>query len=293
MEADIHTLFHSDLYSVLDFKCRCTDCRTSRPEQSEAFCISFVRTGNFVFNVFRNALDSYNGCFLITKPGYERTVTHTHAVPDECTIFEFTGDAYRGLLELYGSSKFFQSNDIHGTLLFADPELEFIHFHIMQLLQARQRDKLQIDQLVIELARKVLGNITLYKRNENVGARLKKNHLYTIEKAKAYMNENFVQDISLHEIAAHCLVSPFHFSRVFKSFTACSPHQFLMAIRLKNAAIFLHNTQMPVADIAFASGFNSVEHFVAAFRQRYQCTPSGFRQSGAAAVPVLKMSKIP
>lgn len=291
MEADIHTLFTSGLYRIMDFRCRCTGCRTSKTEQSDTFSISFVRTGNFLFNVFRQSLDSYNGCFLITKPGYDRTVTHVHTVPDECTIFDFTPDAYREIQELYGRTGFFRSNDLHGTLLLATPELEYMHFHILGLLQARQRNQLQIDQLVIELAQRVLGSITLYHPNERLNARFKKNHLGTIEKAKAFMRENFVQDLSLQDVAAHCHISAFHFSRVFKSFTACSPHQFLTATRLKNAAILLRNTAQPVADVGFASGFNSVEHFVAAFRQRYRCSPSDYRRLKTPEEPAFKMSK--
>jgi AraC-like DNA-binding protein len=274
-------LFDAGLYRILDFKCRCLECNTSKPEQSATFSISFVRTGNFLFNVFRNSLDSYNGCLLITKPGYDRTVTHVRTIPDECTIFDFTPEAYREILELYGRAKFFRSNDLHSTLLLAGPELEYMHFHIMQLLQARQRNKLEIDQLVIELAHTVLSNITLYRPNEKISPRLKKNHLHTVELAKAYMQDNFVQDVSLQEIAAHCHVSPFHFSRTFKSFTDRSPHQFLAAMRLKNAAILLRNTARPVADVGFASGFNSVEHFVAAFRQRYHCSPTAYRSGSA------------
>ncbi|MDP4265749.1 MAG: helix-turn-helix domain-containing protein [Bacteroidota bacterium] len=32
-----------------------------------------------------------------------------------------------------------------------------------------------------------------------------------------------------------------------------------------------------MADIAFSSGFNSIEYFTAAFRQHYQCPPTKFR----------------
>src|SRR5213596_2476352 len=113
MQADIHTLYESDFYRVLDFRCRCKDCNTSKPEYSQSFAISFVRKGNFLFNVFRQSLDSYSGCVLVTKPGYERTVTHIHEVPDECSIFDFTADFYKKLTDQYGSLKFFRDNDLH------------------------------------------------------------------------------------------------------------------------------------------------------------------------------------
>ncbi|HEY1167141.1 MAG TPA: AraC family transcriptional regulator [Chitinophaga sp.] len=282
MNADIHSLYESDFYQVLDFQCRCTDCTTSKPEYSDSFSISFVRKGNFLFNVFRRSLDSYNGCILITKPGYERTVSHAHAVPDECTIFAFRNSFYRELQQRYVHTKFFSDRDLHSTLLRTNMETEFLHFTIMQLVLQRSGTKLQIDQLVMQVIDKVLGTITDYTPDARIHERLKKQHLTTIERAKEYITGNFTQDISLMEIAAYCYVSPFHFSRIFKTFTAVSPHQYLLSIRLQHAAMLLGNTHMTVGDVAFSSGFNSIEYFTAAFRQQYTCPPAKFR-TGAAA----------
>lgn len=276
MDADIHTLFESDFYHILDFKCRCTECQTSKPEYSKAFCISFVRKGNFLFNVFRRSLDSYNGCVLVTKPGYERTVTHVYTVPDECTIFEFKNSFYKEILEQYGQLRFFTNNDIHSTLLRTDPELELLHFEATRCILHRQ-DKLKMDSLVIELIQKIIPNLSDYQPNKEVNEQLKRNHLVTIERAKEYLTENFTRDISLMEIANYSHVSSFHFSRIFKKFTSFSPHQFLLQLRLKNAEMYLRNTELPVSDIGFTSGFNSIEHFTAAFRKKYGCPPTAFR----------------
>src|SRR5712671_1631257 len=203
MQADIHILYESDFYRILDFKCRCTDCSTSKPEYSESFAISFVRKGNFLFNVFRHSLDSYNGCVLITKPGYERTVTHVHTIPDECTIFDFSKSFYDQLAQYYHNSNFFSDNDLHSTLVNTNPEMEFLHFHILQLAQTRSGSKLQIDNLVMDIIAKTLSAVTDYKPNEKINARLKKNHLTTIERAKEYITNNFTSDISLTEIAEY------------------------------------------------------------------------------------------
>ncbi len=279
MQADIHTLYRSGFYTIRDFKCRCTECRTSKPEYSQSFCISFVRKGNFIFNVFRHALDSYNGCVLITKPEYERTVTHAHAVPDECTIFDFTMDFYAELWQLYGYTKFFRDNDLHSTLIHTNAETEFLHFYILQLISRQSASRLQIDHLVIEVINKVLNAVTDYMPNSRVDLRLKKNHLSTIELAKEYLANNFTEDISLMEVADHCHVSPFHFSRIFKAFTSSSPHQFLSGLRLKQAELLLRDTALPVADIAYSSGFNSLEHFTSIFKQKYGLAPGRYRMN--------------
>jgi AraC family transcriptional regulator len=279
MDADIHTLYESDFYRILDFRCRCVECRVSKPEYSNAFCISFVRKGNFLFNVFRRSLDSYSGCVLVTKPGYERTVTHVHTIPDECTIFEFKNNFYEEIKEQYASQLFFTSNDIHSTLVRTNPELELLHHEAIQSIRRGGRGKLKMDSLVIELLEKIMPNITDYKPNHLIDKSLKKNHLVTIERAKEYLAQNFMRDLSLMELAAYSHVSSFHFSRIFKKFTSYSPHQFLMELRLKNAELFLKNTSMPVSDIGFTSGFNSAEHFTVAFRKKYGCSPSGFRSA--------------
>jgi transcriptional regulator GlxA family with amidase domain len=41
--------------------------------------------------------------------------------------------------------------------------------------------------------------------------------------------------------------------------------------------MLLRNTARPVADIAFSSGFNSIEHFSAAFKQKYKNAPAAYR----------------
>src|SRR5215204_432122 len=279
MQADIHTLFKSDFYSITDFKCRCTDCRTSKPEYCASFCISFIRKGNFLFNVFRDSLDSYNGCALITKPGYEHTVTHTHTVPDECTIFELNMNFYTELKEHYHKIDFFLDADLDCTLVKTSAEIEFLHFNILQMALVKSGGRLEIDQLVLEMIEKVLACIGEYKSDLRINEKLKKNHLRTIELAKEFITLNFAEDISFMDIAAYCCVSPFHFSRIFKTFTSYSPHQFLLTIRLKNAELLLRNTALPVADVAFSSGFKSIQYFTTAFRQKYQCPPGKFSSS--------------
>jgi len=283
IEADIHTLYGSDFYRVVDFRCRCTSCRESKPEYGDSFCISFVRKGNFIFNVFRRHLDSYTGCVLVSKPEYERTITHTHAVPDECTIFEFNKDFYEQLKERYRRANFLRDNDWHSALVRTDAGMEYLHYAVVQLMLSRERSKLQIDQLVMQIIEAVLGSITEYEPDARINGRLKQQHLTTMEIAKEYITTNFARDLSLMEVANHCCVSPFHFSRLFKIFTNSTPHQFLLSIRLHHAAMLLRNTANPVADIAYQSGFNGVEHFTAAFGQKYKCPPARWRSEIAPA----------
>lgn len=279
MEADIHTLYSSDFYHILDFKCRCKDCTTSNPEYAATFCISFIRRGNFLFNVFRNSFDSHTGRILVTKPGYEHTVTHTHSVPDECTIFELKNGFFEELTRHFSKTQnnFFNNNDLHSLLLKTSVETEYLHHQILSRCFRSRMIKLEMDGLVMELLQLVMKTIAGSAVTDRLKDTLKKNHLSTIEKAKVYLADHFMDDISLKEIAGHCCISAFHFSRVFKTFTSYSPHQYLLNLRLKHAEILLKNTKLPVTDVCFSSGFNSLEYFSAAFGQKYKHAPSRFR----------------
>lgn len=279
MQADIHELFQSDFYRVVDFRCRCSDCRESKPEYAETFCISFIRKGNFLFNVFRHSFDSHTGRMLVTKPGYEHTVTHVHTVPDECTIVEFRRSFYDELLDHFGRKAlfFFNNNDLHSLLLATSVETEYIHQNLIRSAGLKRTTKLEMDAWVVELIQLVVQAITGNHPINSIKPGLKKNHLLTIEKAKEFIGNRFMDDLSLKDVADHCHVSAFHFSRLFKTFTSYSPHQYLLQLRLKHAEMLLRTTSLPVTDICFRSGFNSLEHFSASFSQKFKQPPSGLR----------------
>jgi len=276
MNADISTLFESDFYRILNFKCLCVDCITSKPEYVDTFSISFVRKGNFLFNVFRNSFDAHTGRILLTKPGYEHTVTHIHDVPDECTIIEFTPSFYIRICEHFKDHTFFTDNDTHSLQIETSSETEFLHYYLISKILSKKVSKLDVDSIVLDIIEKTLDFITSTD-SELISQRMKKNHLGTVERAKDYMMKRFAEDISLMDIAEFCCISMFHFSRIFKTFTKNSPHAFLLSIRLKNAEISLKATSLPITDIAFLSGFNSLEHFSITFTERFGHSPLKYR----------------
>ncbi|MFT3908555.1 MAG: AraC family transcriptional regulator [Ferruginibacter sp.] len=284
MEANVHILFSSDHYEIYDFRCLCNECTRSRVEYNEHLSLSFIRSGNFYYNAFNDKLDSYTGSVLISKAGYDYTVTHQGNIPDECTIIIFKRSFYEDIEEQLQlkANWFFSNKDMQSLLLKTNPEIEQLHYTLLQATKQKQPYKLELDTIVMEIVEKILLGFTDYEWPQGLSAKLKKHHLTTIEKAKHYINENLSKNISLEELAAHCCISPFHFSRIFKTFTGYAVHQYLQLMRLKHAQILL-TTHLPVADIAFQSGFNSLDYFSSAFKKEYKLSPSAFRTSQKTA----------
>jgi len=280
MLADVHVLHQSDFYKISDFKCHCDVCSISDPEYNHSLCLSFIRKGFFGYHTFRRRDEVHVGRILISKPGYEHVATHIDGQPDITTVFEFTVDFFRIVQEQYKEAAWFlKNNDIHSLLLQSNPELDYLHSRICRKVSTQTATTLQVDEMVVELLEKTLAILTNSKDINVVADSLKQFHLGTVESAKTYIFENFSQNISLHQLATHCLVSPFHFSRMFKAIMNTSPHQYLTEVRLNHAKVLLTTSNESITDIAFACGFNSVEHFATAYRYRYQMSPSKFRTS--------------
>jgi len=73
-------------------------------------------------------------------------------------------------------------------------------------------------------------------------------------------------------------VGPRHLSRLFKRHLAASPSQVAKTSRLQRAKRLLNDTDLPIAEIAFRSGFRSLRRFNAAFRELHDRPPSDLRR---------------
>jgi AraC family transcriptional regulator, regulatory protein of adaptative response / DNA-3-methyladenine glycosylase II len=82
---------------------------------------------------------------------------------------------------------------------------------------------------------------------------------------------------SLGQLANRLGVSDRHLRRIFQAEHGVNPLQYLQTRRLLLAKQLLTDTKLPVAQVALASGFNSLRRFNAAFAQSYRMSPSRLR----------------
>ena len=92
------------------------------------------------------------------------------------------------------------------------------------------------------------------------------------------MHDNFLDEISLKDVAAQHNVSYVWFRKAFKEVTGVSPGQYLLNLRLEKACDMLRRSDKPVSDIAFEAGFISEFHFSKMFKKKMQIAPSLFRK---------------
>src|SRR4051812_10100640 len=96
--------------------------------------------------------------------------------------------------------------------------------------------------------------------------------------AKAYIQENLSDDLSVEGIARAVGMSAFHFAHAFRAATGVPPHRYVVHRRIERAKALLRNPALSLTDIAQRVGYSSASHFSVSFRKIARLTPSDFRK---------------
>jgi transcriptional regulator GlxA family with amidase domain len=78
-------------------------------------------------------------------------------------------------------------------------------------------------------------------------------------------------------------VSEAHFARSFKQAFGVQPHRYLLTRRIERATALLRDTELPITEIAFGTGWESLGTFGRTFRDITGESPSQFRSRVRAA----------
>ena len=81
---------------------------------------------------------------------------------------------------------------------------------------------------------------------------------------------------SVAEMARLVGLSPWHFTRVFKTETSKTPKRYLKEIRMQKAEELLSRTLLGLKEIVYAVGLNDRSHFSRDFKRRHGLTPKQF-----------------
>ncbi|MBQ9321422.1 MAG: helix-turn-helix transcriptional regulator [Eubacterium sp.] len=92
-----------------------------------------------------------------------------------------------------------------------------------------------------------------------------------------HIRENYDKEIMLDDLMEICGLSKSYFIREFKKQIGSTPHEYLLAYRLRQAKQMLQTSGHSIEEIAEECGFNSTSHFARAFKKENQMTPTDFR----------------
>jgi AraC family transcriptional regulator len=95
-----------------------------------------------------------------------------------------------------------------------------------------------------------------------------------------YIEAHLAEPLSLTEIGEIACLSPFHFSRCFKRSMGVGLHAYVLRRRIEHAKQLMVYSDLSLAQIASAVGFDSQSSFTARFSRDVGLTPGRFRKEG-------------
>ncbi len=102
-------------------------------------------------------------------------------------------------------------------------------------------------------------------------------------RAKDRMDAASHEEWPIPRLARVSGVSEAHFARSFKEAFGAPPHRYLLTRRIERATALLRDTDLPVTEIAFQTGWNSLGTFGRTFRDVTGESPGEFRVRAKAA----------
>jgi AraC-like DNA-binding protein len=157
-----------------------------------------------------------------------------------------------------------QSSDSSSAwlALITPPDLGAVQGRSRERLQVHTRPRLDaLDTEIIAAEREQRGGLP---------ARM----LRCIEK---YIDVHLEKALTVEELASHLGISPSYFARSFRSSVGLPPHAYVTRRRLSRAQELLASTELPLTDIALATGFADQSHFSRRFHELAGMPPRTFR----------------
>ena len=95
----------------------------------------------------------------------------------------------------------------------------------------------------------------------------------------AYIHSHYTEDLTLDSIASAFYLSNSYLSHQFKRITGFTVTDYIQMTRVRNAQSLLLSTELPITEIAFASGFSSFSQFNRVFHKFQMESPTSFRKN--------------
>ena len=249
----------------------CTAGPSDRPfeERHGSVCIAAVTRGTFQYRSPQGAATLVPGAIMLGEPEACFECGHEHGVGDRCLSFQFDPAYFE---EIVAAVRGVRSSAFGlPRLPPSQPLLRFV-----ATAEAAGDHAEALEEVALALAGAVLA--TLATGGRTAAAPSRRDERRVTDAVRRIESEPH-EPVTLSALARDAAMSPYHFLRTFQAVAGMTPYQFLLAERMRAAAIRLRDSEESVSAIAFDSGFNDLSTFNHRFRRVMGMTPSAWRRA--------------
>lgn len=242
---------------------------TLRPRGRIDFQLLYIASGKAHFHFDNEEKIVPAGHMVLYRPKEPQRYEYYGTDQTEVYWVHFTGGNVTNLLRSYGLTNdkkvFFCGSGLEYQNLFRAmiDELQMCRDSYPEMLEMYLR------QIFIRLERCFHAPIKLDNSHASE----------EINKAAAYFNEHYSEQINIDAYAEKNHVSTSWFIRNFKLYTGFTPMQYILSKRIYNAEALLQNTQYNITEIAQIVGYENPLYFSRIFKKAKGLSPTEYRKN--------------
>lgn len=100
-----------------------------------------------------------------------------------------------------------------------------------------------------------------------------------VQQMQDYIAAHLSEKITLCDLSGITMYSPFYCARIFKELTGLAPADYIRRLRLSRSALRLRDEPCKVINLAYDTGYDSVDGYQRAFRNAFGCNPYEYAKS--------------
>jgi len=121
--------------------------------------------------------------------------------------------------------------------------------------------------------------IKIFREIDKQQPNFTESHQELVQKAIAYMQNNYKSPINLDEVVSGIFLSKNYFRQIFKKTTGTSISTYMQELRITEACRLLETTNSSSSEIAYKCGFNDTKFFYQTFKKVIGMTPAEYRRN--------------
>lgn len=244
------------------------DSHIRRYDGRSDYQLIYICDGQCVVTLEGSVHIAYPGDCIIYRPGEIQDYLYTKKIRTHTYWIHFTGDVCKKMIEMFSLQNVYIVNAQHNS------EIKHMISKVCQYYNLEIPNRELICSGLMQSILALLSN-EVHKEIHHTKEKNKDKISELISRIKMTPNLNF----TVSECAEFCHMSKPHFARVFKRTTGMPPVQFILGIRIERAKELLDFTNMPVTEIAEASGFYDQNYFARTFKKITGVSPTQYRHA--------------
>ena len=231
------------------------------------FQFVYISDGAGVFYAEGNTYRVQAGSMLVLLPGMKHAYQPLHETGWHEYWVGFTGSFFTGLVKegILSKERIFFEIGLRDYVL-------SIFTHIFDEVRS-QHPRYQVkacSQVFLLLAEL----LTCERKKEPTNY---SQYQQIVERVKCLMEANICKkSIDIPSIAQTIGISPSRLNEIFKLYTAMTPYQYYIQIKINKACRLLEQTDLSIKEAAFTLGFDDQFYFSRLFKQKTGIPPSGW-----------------